>query len=84
MLELGKKAKDKVTGFEGILTGHCKYLYGCDQYLITPPVDKNGSKPDGQWLDSGRIEITGEGINAEEVQADEAGGENNDSPSCRW
>lgn len=84
MLELGKRAKDKITGFEGILTGRCQYLYGCDQYLITPPVDKSGAKPDGSWIDEGRIEIVGEGIDPESVQVDEAGGEHSDAPSCRW
>ena len=29
---LGKKAKDKVTGFEGIITAKVIYLYGCAQY----------------------------------------------------
>lgn len=84
MIELGVEAKDKITGFKGIITGRCQYLFGCDQYLITPKVDKTGSKPEGHWMDEGRIEIIGEGINPEEVQTDEPGGIHCDAPSCNY
>lgn len=84
MIELGKRGKDKITGFEGIITGRCQYLYGCDQYLITPKVDKNGNKPDGQWMDEGRIGIMGEGVKAEEVQVEKGGGIHSDSPSVKY
>ncbi|MCP4161173.1 MAG: hypothetical protein GY760_13955 [Deltaproteobacteria bacterium] len=53
---LGKKAKDKITGFSGVITGFCQYLTGCDQYLIIPKAS-DGKYPDGSWLDSNRIEI---------------------------
>lgn len=82
--EMGQKARDKVTGFEGTLTGFCHYLYGCDQYLLTPKVDSNGNKVDGHWFDSGRIELTDEiTVKPEEVQTDEPGGCRSDCPSCR-
>lgn len=32
MIILGRKVRDKVTGFEGIVTGRATYLTGCDQY----------------------------------------------------
>ena len=82
-IELGKKARDNITGFEGIVTGHCRYLYGCDQYLLNPPCGEDGKKIDGEWMDAGRLEVIGEGINPEEVQTDEPGGERCDTPSCR-
>ena len=84
MIGLGQKAKDKITGFEGILTGRCEYLYGCDQYLLTPSVDKEGKRQDGEWFDEGRIEIIGDGVKPEDVQVDEPGGVHSDAPSCRY
>lgn len=54
--KLGIKAKDKVTGFTGTITAHCSYLTGYDQYLLTPPVDKEGKIVEGQWNDVNRLE----------------------------
>lgn len=71
---LGKQAKDKVTGFEGIITAYAIHLYGCNSYFITPKA-VNGERKDSGWFDEGRIEIIGEGIQAKEVQTDRPGGE---------
>jgi hypothetical protein len=79
MITLGQKAKDKITGFEGIIIAHVQYLYGCDQYGITPPA-KDGKVYDTQYFDEGRIEITGNGILPEEVQVEVPGGVNRDCP----
>ena len=80
MIELGLKAKDKVTGFTGIITGKVSYLYGCDQYGLTPEVRKDGKITDTQWFDEGRIQIIGKGISASSVKADKPGGPNRDAP----
>lgn len=57
-MNLGKKGKDIISGFEGIIIGYCKYLTGCNQYLIRPACCKNdGSMPDAHWLDEDRVEI---------------------------
>ncbi len=77
--KLGKKAKDKITQFEGIITAKIIYVYGCNQYCIVPPV-KDGEIKEGQWFDEGRIEITGPGIAAKEVQVEKPGGINRDLP----
>lgn len=79
MIELGQKAKDKITGFEGILTGRAQYLYGCDQYVITPPAIE-GKCGNGEWFDEGRIEITGAGVAPASVQVAKPGGPNRDCP----
>ena len=76
-IEFGKMGKDKVTGFEGIITGCCEYLYGCSQYLLTPKVKEDNTKQDGHWFDEGRIEVVGDAINPEDVKAEENGG-----PQC--
>lgn len=73
MNKLGKQAKDKVTGFEGIITSKHIYLTGCSQYGIQPKVDKDGNVPDIRYFDEGRVEITGDGITVEEVVAGEPG-----------
>jgi hypothetical protein len=36
MTLLGKKVKDKITGFEGIATSKHIYLTGCNQYAVQP------------------------------------------------
>ncbi len=56
--KLGIEAKDKVTGFKGIIMGYAQYLTGCDQYVIQPLCDekKLGDYPDSSWFDEGRIE----------------------------
>ncbi len=54
---LGLKARDLVTGFEGVVTTVAFDLYGCIQAVVTPPV-KDGKREDGQWFDTKRLEIT--------------------------
>lgn len=55
---LGFKAKDKVTGFKGVITSLNFDLYGCIQYLLSPATDKDGKQPDSGWFDVTRLEIT--------------------------
>lgn len=70
---LGKKAKDKITGFEGIVTSKHIYLTGCNQYGLQPPIDKEGKVPSKEFFDEGRLEIIGEGISTESVSVEENG-----------
>ena len=80
--ELGKKAKDKITGFEGIITMRAEHLFGCNTYGIAPQVyDKEKCKRgDTEWFDEGRIEITGEGVKPGDVQVKEPGSEFREHP----
>lgn len=55
-LILGVTAKDVVTGFKGIVTAHVEYLTGCTQYLVQPPVKKDGGYTDNKWFDEDRLE----------------------------
>lgn len=60
---LGKKVKDCVTGFEGIVTGKAEYLTGCEQYLVVPQTrNRDGELNDSKWFDVDRLQIIGEGI----------------------
>ena len=81
MIKLGSNAKDKITGFTGVITAHAKHLYGCDTYGITPAVDKDGKPQDTYWFDEGRIEVLTGGINPEDVQTDKNGADENPKPS---
>ena len=58
MVELGQKAKDMVTGFEGIATGRAEYLTGCAQLLLVPKVKEDGSGGEGRWFDEQRLQVT--------------------------
>ena len=80
MNNLGKKGKDKVTGFEGIITAKCYHLYGCAQYSLNPEVDKEGNTREILWFDEGRIEIGGICIKPESVQVEDSGCENQIHP----
>lgn len=55
---LGRKGKDVVTGFSGIVSSLSFDLYGCVQAVLTPEVDKEGKPKDGHWFDITRINIT--------------------------
>jgi hypothetical protein len=79
MLQLGSAARDKITGFEGILTARAEYLYGCNQFCIVPAA-RDGKCGDAQWFDEGRVEVTGPGVSAASVRADRPGGPNRDAP----
>lgn len=59
MIQLGCTYKDKVTGFQGIATGHAKYISGCSQVLLMPPSKPDGSFVDGQWFDEQRLDKIG-------------------------
>jgi len=78
-MKLGQKARDKITGFEGIIVGRVHYLYGCDQLCLSPPA-KDGKINCSEWFDEGRVEVIGPGVTPQEVQAGEPGGPNRDCP----
>lgn len=80
---IGKVGKDKVTGFEGIITACVYYLYGCTQYGITPRLGKDKDKiGDTHYFDIGRVEIkASKGILPADVQVTgNPGGPNRDMP----
>jgi len=57
-IDLGMKVSDLVTGFQGIVTGHARYITGCDQYLVQPEPkaeDLGRVRPVAEWFDDNRI-----------------------------
>jgi len=83
MIELGQEAKDKVTGFKGIVTARKQYITGCDQYTISPPVDDKGDLQKIYDFDEDQIEIIGVGINPKKVQGKKPGGPHRQSRSAK-
>ena len=82
MKNLGKKGKDKITGFEGIIISKIEYLFGCAQYGLAPQVydvalNKRGET---EYFDEGRIEIIDAGVNPKSVKVKKNGGVNRDAP----
>ncbi|MFZ2804289.1 MAG: hypothetical protein WA001_03625 [Patescibacteria group bacterium] len=58
-MKFGDRAKDKISGFEGILTGRTTWQTGCDQWCIAPTtLDKDGNLRESKWFDIMRIEVT--------------------------
>lgn len=80
MINLGKEAQDKITGFMGIIVAKITYLTGCDQYGLAPLIH-DGKVESTAYFDTPRIEIIGEGVSVKEVVGTVAGGINRDAPS---
>lgn len=57
---IGRTAKDKVTGFAGIVTGVVYYITGCHQALVVPKVKEIHEMPNGQWIDVQRLDCNRE------------------------
>lgn len=72
--DLGVKAKDKLTGFEGILIGRADHITGCNTYGLKPKTDKDGKVQEAEWFDEGMITITGKGIKPNTVKSKDPGG----------
>ena len=56
---LGMKVKDKVTGFNGVVTSMSFDLYGCVQAIVTPEAGEAGKQEDSRWFDVQRLTVTG-------------------------
>lgn len=53
---LGKKVKDKVTGFTGVATSVSFDLYGCVQVTVDGGFDKRGDRQ-AHWFDYHRLGV---------------------------
>jgi hypothetical protein len=60
MIKLGQRARDTITGFEGIATSRVEYLNGCIQYCIRPTQLEKGEMIESQYIDEGQLEIVKE------------------------
>ena len=72
--ELGVKAKDKITGFEGIIVARSQHITGCNTYGLRGDLDKDGKVNECEWFDEGLLDVTGKGIEPNDVSSDPPGG----------
>jgi hypothetical protein len=79
LANMGKMGRDKVTGFEGMITAVAKHLYGCDTYYLTPKVNEKGERRSDEagWFDEGRIQIIPDkpAVKPADVKSSKPGGE---------
>lgn len=54
---LGRRARDRITGFEGVIDSVGFDLYGCIQASVRPPLDKEEKLREAWWFDVQRLEI---------------------------
>ena len=58
-IQLGDKAKDQVTGFEGICVARTEWLNGCIRVTLqSDKLDKDGKPQDGQTFDEPQLVVT--------------------------
>ena len=55
--KLGHTYEDKITGFKGIAIGHCEYLTGCNQTLLSSKCNDNKKSSESNWFDDQRLEL---------------------------
>lgn len=53
----GDLARDLVTGFTGVVTGHTRHITGLDQVCLTPKVNVDGTMRSSAWFEVPRIEV---------------------------
>ncbi|WP_193336194.1 hypothetical protein [Devosia beringensis] len=60
-IKLGATYTDRITGFTGVCTGLCQYISGCNQALLTPKVNADGSTKEAHWYDEQRL-VAADGV----------------------
>lgn len=60
-INLGDKVTDKITGFQGIVTGIVHHITGCHQALLAPKVKEDGALVRSEWFDLDRLEVLSSG-----------------------
>lgn len=61
-IRMGMEVRDKVSGFQGIVTSIAKYLSGCDRVLVSPPVDAEGKMRESEHFDITEVEFVSNGL----------------------
>ena len=56
-MQLGDYAKDRISGFEGTITGIVNYITGCRQVLLGPKTAPDGAMRDSHWFDEQRVQV---------------------------
>lgn len=56
-INLGDKARDRVSGFEGVCVAQTQWISGCARLTLQPPTGKDGKIPDAQTFDEPMLEL---------------------------
>lgn len=59
-IKLGVIARDKLTGFEGVVIAHSKHMNNCDRFTLQPQGLVEGKSPDPYGFDAPNIEYVKE------------------------
>jgi hypothetical protein len=59
---LGKKVKDKVSGFEGIVVAKIKFIDSSVQYIVKPIMSIHKKMRDVEYFSKKQLKIIGEGV----------------------
>ena len=54
-IKLGKRVKDTITGFEGIVVGRTEWLYGCVRVSVQPQTLHEGKPVEYQIFDEPQL-----------------------------
>lgn len=54
-VKLGQTVKDTISGFNGVATARCEYLFGCLQIQVTPKEMKDGVPVKSKWFDEPQL-----------------------------
>ncbi len=55
--KIGRRGRDIITNFSGIIIGRLEYISGCSQLLLSGRAKDDGTLGDGHWIDEQRVEI---------------------------
>jgi hypothetical protein len=56
-IELGCVAREKITGFKGVVIGHVRWLTNCDRFVLQPrDLKEDGTRQDSSSFDVGTLE----------------------------
>ena len=61
-VQLGDRARDRVSGFQGIVVGRSEYLIGCTHICLQPEGADDGKLKDSAWFDEPRLEVVATGV----------------------
>ena len=77
-VKLGQMVRDKISGFEGVVTGHTRYLNGCVRVEVSGIALSQG-RPVSDWVDETQLELLADGVAG--VASVETGGPRSGPPS---
>lgn len=61
--DLGSLIKDKITGFQGIITTRSQWISNCNTYGVKPRnLDKDGAPMDVRWFDEPMVDLVEENV----------------------